>query len=72
LVQAAGLSMPQNSLTLAIDEQGFYYRIPISCINDPINYSVDFQESKMKEKERPPEKMFNVTYHYYKLIKLCI
>ena len=35
LILAAGLTMPQNSLTLVIDENGVYYRVPISCINEP-------------------------------------
>jgi hypothetical protein len=58
LIFAAGLQMPQNSLTLVIDENGVYYRVPISCINDPVNYSVNFQDTKMNKKEAPPEKLF--------------
>jgi hypothetical protein len=50
LVLASGLQMPQNSLTLVIDEGGVYYRVPISCINEPINYSIDYQDSKLKDK----------------------
>lgn len=57
LVLAAGLQMPQNSLTLVTDESGVYYRVPISCINDPVSYCVD---SKSKKKEVPPEKIFQV------------
>ena len=52
--------MPQNSLTLVIDENGVYYRVPISCINDPINYSVNYQDQKMKKKEAPKEVQFTV------------
>lgn len=44
LISAAGLSMPQNSLTLVIDENGVYYRVPISCINEPLNYNVNYQD----------------------------
>lgn len=62
LILAAGLSMPQNSLTLVIDENGVYYRVPISCINDPINYSVNYQDEKLKGKSKPAEKVFNVSY----------
>lgn len=51
--------MPQNSLTLVIDENGVYYRVPISCINEPMNYSVNFQEQKLKQKAKPAEKIFN-------------
>lgn len=39
---AGELQMPQNSLTLCIDESGVYYRVPICIINDPINYDIDF------------------------------
>lgn len=39
LILAAGLQMPQNSLTTAIDENGVYYRVPIACINEPVNYN---------------------------------
>lgn len=53
--------MPQNSLTLVIDENGVYYRIPISCINEPINYSVNYLEEKIKSKPKPAEKMLNVS-----------
>lgn len=42
LIQAQGLNMPQNSLTLVIDENGVYYRVPICCINDPQNFSVNY------------------------------
>jgi Ubiquitin-binding domain len=44
LIIAQGLTMPQNSLTLVIDENGVYYRVPISCINEPQNYSVNYQD----------------------------
>jgi hypothetical protein len=61
--------MPQNSLTLVIDENGVYYRVPISCINDPINYSVNYQDQKMKKKEAPKEfhfkvPLFHINYYY--------
>ena len=52
--------MPQNSLTLVIDENGVFYRVPISCINDPMNYSVNFVDQKLKGKAKPAEKFFNV------------
>ena len=42
LILAAGLQMPQNSLTLVIDENGVYYRVPICCIAEPMNYSVNY------------------------------
>jgi len=57
---AAGLVMPQNSLTLVIDENGVYYRVPICCINEPLNFSVNFQDEKLKGKSKPPEKLYNV------------
>jgi Ubiquitin-binding domain len=60
LILAAGLQMPQNSLTLIIDENGVYYRVPLCCINDPVNYSVNFIDQKIKEKPKPPQKNLNV------------
>ena len=50
LILAADLQMPQNSLTLCIDETGVYYRVPICLINDPIGYDADFQAQKLKSK----------------------
>ena len=55
---AAELQMPQNSLTLVIDQNGVYYRVPISCINEPINYNVDYLQQKIKTKAKPAEKVF--------------
>ena len=49
--------MPQNSLTTCIDQAGVYYRVPIACINDPVNYDQDYQQNKMKEKKKPPEQV---------------
>ena len=43
--------MPQNSLTLVIDEQGVYYRVPLCCINEPEEFSC----KAGPEKEKPPE-----------------
>lgn len=60
LILATGLTMPQNSLTLVIDENGVYYRVPISCINEPLNYSVNYQDEKLKGKAKPAEKIFQV------------
>ena len=47
--------MPQNSLTLCIDETGVYYRVPICLINDPITYDADFIAQKLKSKTAPKE-----------------
>lgn len=52
--------MPQNSLTLVIDENGVYYRVPICCINEPLNYNVNYQDQKLKNKSKPAEKLYNV------------
>ena len=60
-IDAAGLKMPQNSLTLVIDEQGMYYRIPICVINDPIRYNVDSTQQKLLSKIAPKEKQINVS-----------
>ena len=48
--------MPQQSLTLLIDETGIYYRVPICLINDPIGYDADYVATKLKNKERPDSK----------------
>jgi len=55
LILAADLQMPQNSLTLCIDETGVYYRVPICLINDPCSYEADFQAQKLKSKVAPDE-----------------
>ena len=55
LILASGLQMPNNSLTLVIDEQGIYYRLPVCVINDPLNFNADFAMEKLKNKEQPPE-----------------
>ena len=63
LILASGLQMPNNSLTLCIDEQGIYYRLPVCVINNPLNYDADFQAEKLKSKEQPPEKYLEVSIH---------
>ena len=47
--------MPQNSLTLIVDETGMYYRVPICMINDPMNYDSDFVNQKLKFKAKPTQ-----------------
>jgi len=42
--------MPNNSLTLVIDEQGIYYRLPVCVINDPLDFEADFQADKLRNK----------------------
>jgi hypothetical protein len=42
LILAADLQMPQNSLTLCIDDTGVYYRVPICLINEPCSYDADY------------------------------
>lgn len=61
LISAAGLQMPQSSLTLVVDAQGMYYRVPICVINDPRNYNADVVKKKMLEKKAPQEKTINVS-----------
>lgn len=61
LILAAGLQMPQNSLTLVIDENGVYYRVPICCIAEPMNYSVNYVDQKLKTKQKPAEKLYKVS-----------
>ena len=53
--------MPQNSLTTIIDENGVYYRVPIACINDPMNYNQNFQYDQMKSKSAPTEHILSVS-----------
>ena len=47
--------MPQNSLTLVVDETGMYYRVPICMINDPMNNDADFVNEKLKLKAKPTD-----------------
>jgi hypothetical protein len=61
LILASGMQMPQNSLTLVIDEQGVYYRVPICVINDPLNFNADFLTEKLREKKAPAEQMIRVS-----------
>jgi len=54
--------MPQNSLTLVVDDSGQYYRVPICVINDPVNYDADYVNAKLKEKKAPvKESAINVS-----------
>ena len=48
MIEAAELIIPEKCLTTTIDSQGVYYRVPIACINDPENYSVNKQLDEMK------------------------
>jgi len=52
--------MPNRSLTLVVDEQGNYYRIPIACINDPVKYSYNPELEKLVKREKPAEVIFKV------------
>ena len=52
--------MPQNSLTLCIDETGVYYRVPICLINDPIGYDADYQAQKLKSKAKPDDQAMSL------------
>ena len=62
LILAADLQMPQNSLTLCIDETGVYYRVPICLINDPIGYDADYQAQKLKSKKAPDEQQLKLKF----------
>lgn len=35
--------------------------MPISCINEPMNYNVNFQDQKLKSKPKPAEKIYQVS-----------
>jgi hypothetical protein len=56
LILAADLTMPQNSLTTVIDTAGVYYRVPIACINDPVNYEKNYQLQQLKSKQAPQDR----------------
>ena len=53
--------MPQNSLTLVVDEQGMYYRLPLCVINDPMNFNADHLAKKLVDKKAPKEYIFKVS-----------
>jgi hypothetical protein len=57
--------MPQNSLTLVVDEGGMYYRVPICMINEPENFNADFVTAKLFSKEKPKESRVNVSCGAY-------
>jgi hypothetical protein len=40
-------------LTTCIDQAGVYYRVPIACINDPVNYEQNYQYQKLRDKVKP-------------------
>ena len=61
LILAAGLQMPQNSLTLVVDEQGMYYRLPLCVINEPLNFNADHLAKKLVDKQAPKEYIFKVS-----------
>ena len=48
-------------MTLVIDENGVYYRVPICCINEPSNYNANVPDSNLKSKAKPSEIIFEVT-----------
>jgi len=50
MLEASGMKIPQGSLTLVIDEQGVYYRLPIAIINDPDEYEKDPNKEKLDNK----------------------
>lgn len=62
--------MPQQSLTTCIDQGGVYYRVPIACINDPIEYEQDDQMKKLVDMEVPPEAMIKVSFNRI-FLNLC-
>jgi hypothetical protein len=61
LIEAAELSLPQNSLTTCIDASGVYYRIPIACINDPLKYEQDHAMKALEAKDKPEEATIHVS-----------
>lgn len=59
--------MPNYSLTHVIDEHGLYYRVPICCINDPVNYSVK-EKDPLESKPKPQEHFLNVSLNNINLL----
>jgi len=62
MIEAGGLQLPQKSLTTAIDQGGIYYRVPMSCINDPGEYGKNLAYDLMKSKKEPVDTQLNVSY----------
>jgi len=60
MIEAGGLQLPQKSLTTAIDQGGIYYRVPMSCINDPGEYGKNLAYDLMKSKKEPVDTQLNV------------
>lgn len=54
--------MPQKSLTTCIDATGVYYRVPIACINDPVNYDKNYQLQRMMQKQAPAKSQIKVSF----------
>ena len=56
IIKASGLNAHAGIMTLVFDEHKFPYRIPIACINDPIEFlpteaaKLDFIEKPAEEK----------------------
>ena len=55
MLKACNMKIPQGSLTLIIDENGLYYRLPIAMLNDPEKYEVDVAKEKLEKKAKPSE-----------------
>jgi hypothetical protein len=56
MLEASGMKIPQGSLTLVIDENGVYYRLPIAIINEPDEYLKDPNKEKLDNKAKPDSK----------------
>lgn len=64
LIAATGtLMLPNNSLTLIVDDEELYYRVPICVINDPLNYDADYVNQQLREKKAPmKEEVYKVSF----------
>lgn len=53
MITAANLSTVGNSITAVYDQSGTCYRIPIACVNNPLNYDQDDVIKNLKDKPIP-------------------
>ena len=55
ILEAAGFVLMNNTLEQIVNPKGEMFKVPIYCINDPINYNAEFHLQQLKNKERPKE-----------------
>ena len=55
MLQNSKLQIVGNSITATYDQMGTCYRLPIACVNDPLNYDKDDVAKNLKDKAKPEE-----------------